>query len=39
MLQLLRARLPNEPAIEIGIAAEEQLLITNARLQKIGFSS
>jgi hypothetical protein len=38
MLQLLRARLSNEPAIEIRIAAEEQLAITTARLQKIGSS-
>ena len=38
MLQLLRARLPNDPAIEIAIAAEEQLAITTARLQKIGSS-
>ncbi len=39
MLQLLRARLPNDPGAEIRIAAEEQLAITKARLEKIGASS
>jgi allantoicase len=36
MLQLLRARLSNDPATEIANAAEEQLAITKARLEKIG---
>jgi allantoicase len=38
MPQLLRARLSNDPEMETGIAAEEQLAITKARIQKIGFS-
>lgn len=35
MLQLLRARLSNDPEIELRIAAEEQRRITNLRLQKL----
>jgi 2-oxo-4-hydroxy-4-carboxy-5-ureidoimidazoline decarboxylase len=34
MLQLLYARLPNAPATEIGIAAEEQVKITALRLSR-----
>ena len=35
MLALLRARLPNDPATEIGIAAREQRAITRLRLEKL----
>ena len=35
MLALLRARLPNEPQVELRIAAEEQRKITRLRLEKI----
>ncbi|MEQ1675236.1 MAG: 2-oxo-4-hydroxy-4-carboxy-5-ureidoimidazoline decarboxylase [Chitinophagaceae bacterium] len=35
MLSLLQARLPNTPAAEIEIAAEEQNKITKLRLQKL----
>jgi 2-oxo-4-hydroxy-4-carboxy-5-ureidoimidazoline decarboxylase len=35
MLALLRARLPNDPATEIHIAAEEQARITALRLQQM----
>lgn len=34
MLALLRARLPNDPADELRVAAEEQRRITRMRLQK-----
>ena len=37
MLDQLRGRLSNDPAKEIGVAAEEQLAITQLRLLKIGF--
>lgn len=36
MLALLRKRLDNDPDKELGIAAEEQRLITQLRLRKIG---
>jgi allantoicase len=36
MLELLRQRLHNDPDEELGIAAEEQRLITQFRLRKIG---
>jgi allantoicase len=36
MLALLRERLSNDAAKEIGVAAEEQLAIARLRLQKIG---
>jgi len=36
MLALLRARLPNDAATEIGIAAEEQARITELRLRRLG---
>ena len=35
MLELLKARLPNEPDVEIRIAAEEQRRITHLRLEKL----
>jgi 2-oxo-4-hydroxy-4-carboxy-5-ureidoimidazoline decarboxylase len=35
MLALLEARLPNDPAVEIEIAADEQSKITNLRLEKL----
>jgi 2-oxo-4-hydroxy-4-carboxy-5-ureidoimidazoline decarboxylase len=35
MLELLRARLPNDPATEIRIAAEEQAKITALRLKRL----
>lgn len=35
MLALLQARLPNEPAAEIRVAAEEQRKITEIRLKKL----
>ncbi|HUS39319.1 MAG TPA: 2-oxo-4-hydroxy-4-carboxy-5-ureidoimidazoline decarboxylase [Pirellulales bacterium] len=35
MLSILRSRLDNDPAVEIRIAAAEQLKITQLRLQKI----
>ena len=35
MLALLRERLPNEPAVELGVAAEEQKKITRLRLDKL----
>ena len=35
MLALLQARLPNDPALELGIAAEEQKKITRLRLAKL----
>jgi 2-oxo-4-hydroxy-4-carboxy-5-ureidoimidazoline decarboxylase len=35
MLALLRARLPNDPATEIRIAAEEQARITELRLRQL----
>ena len=35
MLRLLRARLPNAPAAELGIAAEEQRKIARLRLEKL----
>ena len=35
MLELLRARLPNDPATELGIAAAEQAKITRLRLEKL----
>jgi 2-oxo-4-hydroxy-4-carboxy-5-ureidoimidazoline decarboxylase len=35
MLALLRARLPNDPAVELRIAAGEQLKITQLRLAKL----
>ena len=35
MLALLEARLPNDPATEIGVAAEEQRKITRLRLEKL----
>jgi len=35
MLALLRARVGNEPATELGIAAEEQRKITRIRLEKL----
>ena len=35
MLALLRARMPNAPEREIGIAAEEQMKITRLRLAKL----
>ena len=35
MLALLRARIPNDPAVEIGIAAEEQARITALRLRAL----
>lgn len=35
MLALLRARLPNEPALELEIAAGEQAKITRIRLEKL----
>jgi 2-oxo-4-hydroxy-4-carboxy-5-ureidoimidazoline decarboxylase len=35
MLELLRARLPNEPATELRIAAGEQAKITKLRLEKL----
>ncbi|PYT12952.1 MAG: bifunctional allantoicase/OHCU decarboxylase [Acidobacteria bacterium] len=38
MLALLRSRLANDPQEELGIAAEEQLRITQLRLQKTGSS-
>jgi 2-oxo-4-hydroxy-4-carboxy-5-ureidoimidazoline decarboxylase len=36
MLALLRARLPNEPAYELAVAAGEQARITRLRLAKLG---
>jgi allantoicase len=36
LLELLRARLSNDPAKEIGVAAEEQLAIVRLRLRNIG---
>jgi 2-oxo-4-hydroxy-4-carboxy-5-ureidoimidazoline decarboxylase len=39
MLELLRARLPNDAATEIGIAAEEQAKITELRLRSLGANS
>ncbi len=39
MIELLRARMMNDPAKEIGVAAEEQRAITKLRLEKIGFQS
>jgi 2-oxo-4-hydroxy-4-carboxy-5-ureidoimidazoline decarboxylase len=36
MLALLRARLPNDPARELAIAAGEQARITRLRLDKLG---
>jgi 2-oxo-4-hydroxy-4-carboxy-5-ureidoimidazoline decarboxylase len=35
MLALLRARLPNDPARELAVAAEEQRKITRLRLEKL----
>jgi 2-oxo-4-hydroxy-4-carboxy-5-ureidoimidazoline decarboxylase len=35
MLELLRARLPNDPATELRIAAGEQAKITKLRLEKL----
>jgi 2-oxo-4-hydroxy-4-carboxy-5-ureidoimidazoline decarboxylase len=35
MLALLRARLPNDPAVEVSIAAAEQAKITKLRLEKL----
>ena len=35
MLRLLRARLPNEPAAELAVAAAEQAKITRLRLEKL----
>ena len=35
MLALLRARLPNDPATELAIAAGEQAKITRLRLEKL----
>lgn len=35
MLNLLRARLPNDPAAELSVAAEEQRKITCLRLEKL----
>jgi OHCU decarboxylase len=35
MLALLERRLPHDPAVEIGIAADEQRKITRLRLQKL----
>jgi len=35
MLRLLRARLPNAPAAELGIAVEEQRKIARLRLEKL----
>ena len=39
MLALLRARLPNDAATEIRIAAEEQAKITELRLRSLGADS
>jgi 2-oxo-4-hydroxy-4-carboxy-5-ureidoimidazoline decarboxylase len=36
MLALLRARLPNDPEAEIRVAAEEQGMITQLRLERLG---
>jgi OHCU decarboxylase len=36
MLALLKKRLENDPEEEIAVAAEEQALITQLRLRKIG---
>ena len=36
MLALLQARLDNDPARELAIAAAEQALITHLRLEKLG---
>jgi 2-oxo-4-hydroxy-4-carboxy--5-ureidoimidazoline (OHCU) decarboxylase len=36
MLALLRQRLTHDPEEELGIAAEEQRLITQLRMRKIG---
>ncbi|MNT52311.1 OHCU decarboxylase [compost metagenome] len=35
MLDLLQARLPNAPQVELGIAADEQRKITRLRLEKL----
>ena len=35
MLALLRARLPNDPAVEIRLAAAEQAAITRLRLNEL----
>ena len=35
MLDLLQSRLPNDPQVELGIAAEEQRKITRIRLEKL----
>jgi 2-oxo-4-hydroxy-4-carboxy-5-ureidoimidazoline decarboxylase len=39
MLELLRARLKNDAATEVGIAAEEQAKITELRLRSLGADS